>query len=135
MAKTQSAFTIIELLIVSAIISILATLALPLYNQYTIVSTAGSNMKGINSFTMKALTCQQTNIGCLSLLSEMTTTPELSITPSPAPDISMTLYWQDKSDRCIITAQINQDGIISYQAASAGNGTDNLCEKGAGLQL
>lgn len=133
MKKNQLAFTLIELLIVSAIIAVLATIALPLYNQYTIVATAGANMKGLTSFTNKTLTCQQTNIGCLSLTAEATNIPQLSISPAPSQNIQITLTWKDYNDRCIITSQISKTGVISYQAASAGKGDDSLCQQGAGL--
>lgn len=49
MKRTQQGFTLIELMIVVAIIGILAAIAIPQYQQYTSKSAAGSAYAELNS--------------------------------------------------------------------------------------
>lgn len=61
--KTQNGFSLIELLVVVAIIAILAAIALPLYTQYTIRSTIAKNVSILESLVNQISNYYQTSGG------------------------------------------------------------------------
>jgi len=66
-ARAQQGFTLIELMIVVAIIGILAAVAIPQYKDYTAKSKAASVVTSIGAFTKAVMICiQETGVkeGC-----------------------------------------------------------------------
>ncbi len=139
MRKVVQGFTLIELMIVVAIIGLLAAVAMPTYREYVAQSHGGAVIRGVSSFASNTVICVQSGNECGEVATDIARIDELSADNFTggggafADGVGGSLHWDD--GECTATATISAAGVLTYSVVkSVGSElTDAQCIAGAGL--
>lgn len=111
MKTMQKGFTLIELMIVVAIIGILAAVAIPAYSDYTIKAKVGNALSAVDSLKTAVALCAQAAGGTLTTCDTTTVA-----TPTEIPEFNAT---KEVSSATVV------DGVIEATLANGiGDGVD-----------
>ncbi|NMM37059.1 MAG: prepilin-type N-terminal cleavage/methylation domain-containing protein [Glaciimonas sp.] len=111
MKSAQRGFTLIELMIVVAIIGILAAVALPAYSDYTIKAKVANALSAADSLKTAVAVCAQEAGGVLTTCNTAGALADLVFTPTKE----------------VSAGTVTTDGIIALtMATGVGTGVDGL---------